>query len=130
MPSSNAGFEIIVYYNIFYVSPALECSVAPGNVQASAVNSTAIRVTWDPPMHMSCDPSTLHYQVQYKAGENGWPMSTEITIDTVITVTGLLPNTSYIFQVRVLGQDLKVLRSSEEISKATPEGGKIVIIKI
>uniref|UniRef100_A0A8C2A9H7 Receptor-type tyrosine-protein phosphatase F n=1 Tax=Cyprinus carpio TaxID=7962 RepID=A0A8C2A9H7_CYPCA len=73
----------------------------PRKVEAEAVNSTAIRVTWKPPLSGKQHGQIRGYQVIYSRLENGEPRSQPNILDVALpeaqeaVITGLLSETSY-----------------------------------
>ncbi|XP_050990011.1 receptor-type tyrosine-protein phosphatase F isoform X9 [Labeo rohita] len=73
----------------------------PRKVEAEAVNSTAIRVTWKPPLSGKQHGQIRGYQVIYSRLENGEPRSQPYIMDVALpeaqeaVITGLLSETSY-----------------------------------
>ncbi|XP_016370833.1 receptor-type tyrosine-protein phosphatase F isoform X10 [Sinocyclocheilus rhinocerous] len=73
----------------------------PRKVEVEAVNSTAIRVTWKPPLSGKQHGQIRGYQVIYSRLENGEPRSQPNILDVAlpeaqeVVITGLLSETSY-----------------------------------
>nr|XP_055058540.1 receptor-type tyrosine-protein phosphatase F-like isoform X2 [Misgurnus anguillicaudatus] len=82
----------------------------PRKVEAEALNSMAIRVTWKPPLSGKQNGQIRGYQVIYSRLENGEPRGQPVLIDVSLpeaqwkieesteyeaNITGLLPETSY-----------------------------------
>uniref|UniRef100_A0A673CJT0 Receptor-type tyrosine-protein phosphatase F n=1 Tax=Sphaeramia orbicularis TaxID=375764 RepID=A0A673CJT0_9TELE len=78
----------------------------PRKVEADALNSTALRVTWKPPLSLKQHGQIRGYQVIYSRLENGEPHGQPVIMDVsyadaqVLThseaiITGLLPETTY-----------------------------------
>ncbi|XP_019904592.2 protein tyrosine phosphatase receptor type Fa isoform X8 [Esox lucius] len=82
----------------------------PRKVETDALNSTALRVTWKPPLQVKQHGQIRGYQVVYSRLENGEPRgqpnimdvslpeaqwNVEDSADYEAVVTGLLPETSY-----------------------------------
>ncbi|XP_073704982.1 receptor-type tyrosine-protein phosphatase F isoform X8 [Garra rufa] len=73
----------------------------PRKVEAEAVNSTAIRVTWKPPLSGKQHGQIRGYQVIYSRLENGEPRSQPYIMDVALpeaqeaVITGLFSETSY-----------------------------------
>uniref|UniRef100_A0AAQ4PK53 Receptor-type tyrosine-protein phosphatase F n=1 Tax=Gasterosteus aculeatus aculeatus TaxID=481459 RepID=A0AAQ4PK53_GASAC len=78
----------------------------PRKVEADALNSTALRVTWKPPLSVKQHGQIRGYQVVYSRLENGEPHGQPVIMDVslpdaqVLThseaiVSGLLPETTY-----------------------------------
>ncbi|XP_043116357.1 receptor-type tyrosine-protein phosphatase F isoform X13 [Puntigrus tetrazona] len=73
----------------------------PRKVEVEAVNSTAIRVTWKPPLSGKQHGQIRGYQVIYSRLENGEPRSQPNILDVALpeaqeaVITGLLSETSY-----------------------------------
>ncbi|XP_052404590.1 receptor-type tyrosine-protein phosphatase F isoform X5 [Carassius gibelio] len=73
----------------------------PRKVEVEAVNSTAIRVTWKPPISGKQHGQIRGYQVIYSRLENGEPRSQPNILDVALpeaqeaVITGLLSETSY-----------------------------------
>uniref|UniRef100_A0A8C2XKE0 Receptor-type tyrosine-protein phosphatase F n=1 Tax=Cyclopterus lumpus TaxID=8103 RepID=A0A8C2XKE0_CYCLU len=73
----------------------------PRKVEADALNSTALRVTWKPPLSMKQHGQIRGYQLVYSRLENGEPHGQPVIMDVSLPdaqeaiVTGLLPETTY-----------------------------------
>ncbi|XP_036409563.1 receptor-type tyrosine-protein phosphatase F isoform X8 [Megalops cyprinoides] len=73
----------------------------PRKVEAEAVNSTAIRVTWKPPLSVKQHGQIRGYQVIYSRLENGEPRGQPSIMDVALpeaqeaVITGLLSETTY-----------------------------------
>ncbi|XP_074492945.1 protein tyrosine phosphatase receptor type Fa isoform X4 [Sebastes fasciatus] len=73
----------------------------PRKVEADALNSTALRVTWKPPLTVKQHGQIRGYQLVYSRLENGEPHGQPVIVDVSFPeaqeaiVTGLLPETSY-----------------------------------
>ncbi|XP_056116759.1 receptor-type tyrosine-protein phosphatase F isoform X4 [Rhinichthys klamathensis goyatoka] len=73
----------------------------PRKVEVEAVNSTAIRVTWKPPLSGKQHGQIRGYQVIHSRLENGEPRGQPIIMDVALpeaqeaVITGLLSETSY-----------------------------------
>uniref|UniRef100_A0A8C7SF80 Receptor-type tyrosine-protein phosphatase F n=1 Tax=Oncorhynchus mykiss TaxID=8022 RepID=A0A8C7SF80_ONCMY len=82
----------------------------PRKVEADVLNSTALRVTWKPPLQVKQHGQIRGYQVVYSRLENGEPRgqpsimdvslpeaqwNVEDTMDYEAVITGLLPETTY-----------------------------------
>ncbi|XP_068563892.1 protein tyrosine phosphatase receptor type Fa isoform X10 [Cebidichthys violaceus] len=73
----------------------------PRKVEADALNSTALRVTWKPPMFLKQHGQIRGYQLVYSRLENGEPHGQPAIMDVSLPdaqeaiVTGLLPETTY-----------------------------------
>ncbi|SDY00491.1 chitinase [Evansella caseinilytica] len=87
-----------------------EPSLAPRNVRATEVTSTAVTLTWEEPDH-----GAVQYLVTYGTEE-------KVTDDTTVTIDHLAPGTSYTFVVsaeyedgtRHAGQALQVTTKTED----------------
>ena len=76
----------------------------PKRVRVETINSTAIRVTWNPPAEDERNGMIRGYQVHYgKLDENNEYQGPVSTIDeraaTMVIVTGLQPESTYQFTV-------------------------------
>ncbi|XP_070817131.1 protein tyrosine phosphatase receptor type Fa isoform X4 [Chaetodon trifascialis] len=73
----------------------------PRKVEASAVNSTALRVTWKPPLSVKQHGQIRGYQLVYSRLEKGEPHGQPAIMDVSFPeaqeaiITGLLPETTY-----------------------------------
>ncbi|XP_068504782.1 receptor-type tyrosine-protein phosphatase F isoform X14 [Syngnathus scovelli] len=73
----------------------------PRKMEAEAVNSTAIRVTWKPPLQSKQHGQIRGYQVAYTLVENGEPRGQPNILDVVLAeeqeavITGLKSETTY-----------------------------------
>uniref|UniRef100_A0A8C9ZKU9 Receptor-type tyrosine-protein phosphatase F n=1 Tax=Sander lucioperca TaxID=283035 RepID=A0A8C9ZKU9_SANLU len=73
----------------------------PRKVEADALNSTALRVSWKPPLSVKQHGQIRGYQLVYSRLENGEPHGQPVIIDVSFPeaqeaiVTGLLPETTY-----------------------------------
>uniref|UniRef100_A0A673CR45 Receptor-type tyrosine-protein phosphatase F n=1 Tax=Sphaeramia orbicularis TaxID=375764 RepID=A0A673CR45_9TELE len=73
----------------------------PRKVEADALNSTALRVTWKPPLSLKQHGQIRGYQVIYSRLENGEPHGQPVIMDVSYAdaqeaiITGLLPETTY-----------------------------------
>ncbi|XP_068449273.1 protein tyrosine phosphatase receptor type Fa isoform X5 [Clinocottus analis] len=73
----------------------------PRKVEADALNSTALRVTWKPPLSEKQHGQIRGYQLVYSRLENGEPHGQPVIMDVSLPdaqeaiVTGLLPETTY-----------------------------------
>ncbi|XP_061680646.1 protein tyrosine phosphatase receptor type Fa isoform X3 [Syngnathoides biaculeatus] len=73
----------------------------PRKVEADAVNSTAVRVSWKPPPSPQHNGHIRGYQIVYSRAEKGEPRGQPLVVDVArpdaqeAVVTGLLPETSY-----------------------------------
>ncbi|CAL8347387.1 unnamed protein product, partial [Gadus morhua 'NCC'] len=73
----------------------------PRKLEAYALNSTAFRATWKPPLPVKQHGQIRGYQVVYTRLENGEPHGQPLIVDVSLpevqeaTVTGLLPEKSY-----------------------------------
>ncbi|XP_028258985.1 protein tyrosine phosphatase receptor type Fa isoform X3 [Parambassis ranga] len=73
----------------------------PRKVEAEAVNSTAFRVTWKPPLSLKQHGQIRGYQLVYSRIENGEPHGQPVIVDVSLPeaqeaiITGLLPETTY-----------------------------------
>ncbi|XP_037325976.2 protein tyrosine phosphatase receptor type Fa isoform X2 [Pungitius pungitius] len=73
----------------------------PRKVEADALNSTALRVTWKPPLSVKQHGQIRGYQVVYSRLENGEPHGQPVIMDISLPdaqeaiVPGLLPETTY-----------------------------------
>uniref|UniRef100_A0A3Q3NIZ7 Receptor-type tyrosine-protein phosphatase F n=1 Tax=Mastacembelus armatus TaxID=205130 RepID=A0A3Q3NIZ7_9TELE len=83
----------------------LYCVTVPGapprKVEADALNSTALRVTWKPPLSVKQHGQIRGYQLVYSRLENGEPHGQPVIMDISLPeaqeaiITGLLPETTY-----------------------------------
>uniref|UniRef100_A0A4W5QRW9 Receptor-type tyrosine-protein phosphatase F n=1 Tax=Hucho hucho TaxID=62062 RepID=A0A4W5QRW9_9TELE len=73
----------------------------PRKVEADALNSTALKVTWKPPLQVKQHGQIRGYQVVYSRLENGEPRGQPNIMDVSLpeaqeaVITGLLPETTY-----------------------------------
>ncbi|CDQ59823.1 unnamed protein product [Oncorhynchus mykiss] len=73
----------------------------PRKVEADALNSTALRVMWKPPLQVKQHGQIRGYQVVFSRLENGAPRGQPNIMDVSLpdaqetVITGLLPETSY-----------------------------------
>ncbi|XP_071342873.1 protein tyrosine phosphatase receptor type Fa isoform X3 [Trachinotus anak] len=73
----------------------------PRKVEVDALNSTALRVTWKPPLSVKQHGQIRGYQLVYSRLENGEPHGQPIIMDVSLPdaqeaiITGLLPETTY-----------------------------------
>ncbi|XP_026179391.1 protein tyrosine phosphatase receptor type Fa [Mastacembelus armatus] len=73
----------------------------PRKVEADALNSTALRVTWKPPLSVKQHGQIRGYQLVYSRLENGEPHGQPVIMDISLPeaqeaiITGLLPETTY-----------------------------------
>ncbi|XP_040895699.1 protein tyrosine phosphatase receptor type Fa isoform X3 [Toxotes jaculatrix] len=73
----------------------------PRKVEADALNSTALRVTWKPPLSVKQHGQIRGYQLVYSRLENGEPHGQPAIMDIALPdaqeaiITGLLPETTY-----------------------------------
>ncbi|KAM3875974.1 protein tyrosine phosphatase receptor type Fa [Diretmus argenteus] len=73
----------------------------PRKVEADALNSTALRVTWKPPLSLKQHGQIRGYQLVYSRLENGEPHGQPVIMDVSLPeaqeaiITGLLPETTY-----------------------------------
>ncbi|XP_075935408.1 protein tyrosine phosphatase receptor type Fa isoform X3 [Anarhichas minor] len=73
----------------------------PRKVEADALNSTALRVMWKPPVSVKQHGQIRGYQLVYSRLENGEPHGQPVIVDVSLPdaqqaiVTGLLPETTY-----------------------------------
>ncbi|XP_035508671.1 protein tyrosine phosphatase receptor type Fa [Morone saxatilis] len=73
----------------------------PRKVEADALNSTALRVTWKPPLSVKQHGQIRGYQLVYSRLENGEPHGQPVIMDVSLPeaqeaiITGLLPETMY-----------------------------------
>ncbi|XP_018551855.1 receptor-type tyrosine-protein phosphatase F isoform X8 [Lates calcarifer] len=73
----------------------------PRKVEVDAVNSTALRVTWKPPLSVKQHGQIRGYQLVYSRLENGEPHGQPVIVDVSLPeaqeaiITGLLPETTY-----------------------------------
>ncbi|XP_039666949.1 protein tyrosine phosphatase receptor type Fa isoform X18 [Perca fluviatilis] len=73
----------------------------PRKVEVDALNSTALRVSWKPPLSVKQHGQIRGYQLVYSRLENGEPHGQPVIIDVSFPeaqetiVTGLLPETTY-----------------------------------
>ncbi|XP_034738139.1 protein tyrosine phosphatase receptor type Fa isoform X21 [Etheostoma cragini] len=73
----------------------------PRKVEVEALNSTALQVSWKPPLSVKQHGQIRGYQLVYSRLENGQPHGQPVIIDVSFPeaqeaiVTGLLPETSY-----------------------------------
>ncbi|XP_026112414.1 receptor-type tyrosine-protein phosphatase F-like isoform X9 [Carassius auratus] len=73
----------------------------PRRVEVDNVNSTALRVSWKPPLQQKQHGQIRGYQVVYSRLENGEPRGKPIILDVALPeaqeaiITGLLPETTY-----------------------------------
>jgi titin len=97
-------FRVTAYNNAFgYGPPSTPAGVttpsgrpgAPTGLVATATSSTSVDLSWNAPA--SGDPS--QYEVQYRVGGGLWFSSGWFTA-TSVTITPLVSNTAYDFQVR------------------------------
>lgn len=63
----------------------------PRKVEVEAVNSTAIRVTWKPPLSGKQHGQIRGYQVIYSRLENGEPRSQPNILDVALPEAQVLP---------------------------------------
>uniref|UniRef100_A0A671X899 Receptor-type tyrosine-protein phosphatase F n=1 Tax=Sparus aurata TaxID=8175 RepID=A0A671X899_SPAAU len=86
-------------------NPVLCCAAVPvappRKVEADALNSTALRVTWKPPLSVKQHGQIRGYQLVYTRLENGEPHGHPVIMDVPLPeaqdaiLTGLLPETTY-----------------------------------
>ncbi|XP_054871994.1 protein tyrosine phosphatase receptor type Fa isoform X24 [Amphiprion ocellaris] len=73
----------------------------PRKVEAEALNSTALRVTWKPPLPVKQHGQIRGYQLVYSRLENGEPHGQPLIMDVALPdaqeaiITGLIPETTY-----------------------------------
>nr|XP_029132824.1 receptor-type tyrosine-protein phosphatase F-like isoform X2 [Labrus bergylta] len=73
----------------------------PRKLEVDILNSTAIKVTWKPPLSVKQHAQTRGYQVVYSRLENGEPHGQPVIVDVSLSeaekavITGLLPETTY-----------------------------------
>ncbi|XP_051803473.1 protein tyrosine phosphatase receptor type Fa isoform X10 [Acanthochromis polyacanthus] len=73
----------------------------PRKVEAEALNSTALRVTWKPPLPVKQHGQIRGYQLVYSRQENGEPHGQPLIMDVALPdaqeaiITGLIPETTY-----------------------------------
>ncbi|XP_052454895.1 receptor-type tyrosine-protein phosphatase F isoform X2 [Carassius gibelio] len=73
----------------------------PRRVEVDNVNSTALRVSWKPPLQQKQHGQIRGYQVVYSRLENGEPRGQPIILDVALPeaqeaiITGLVPETTY-----------------------------------
>ncbi|XP_077440031.1 protein tyrosine phosphatase receptor type Fa isoform X2 [Vanacampus margaritifer] len=73
----------------------------PRKVEADAVNATAVRVSWKPPLTIKQNGHVRGYQIVYSRMERGEPHGQPLIVDVAhpdaqeAILTGLLPETSY-----------------------------------
>uniref|UniRef100_A0A668A908 Receptor-type tyrosine-protein phosphatase F n=1 Tax=Myripristis murdjan TaxID=586833 RepID=A0A668A908_9TELE len=73
----------------------------PRKVEAEALNSTALRVSWKPPLSVKQHGQIRGYQLVYSRLENGEPHGQPLIVDVSLPeaqeaiITGLLPETTY-----------------------------------
>ncbi|XP_058493860.1 protein tyrosine phosphatase receptor type Fa isoform X5 [Solea solea] len=73
----------------------------PRKVEADALNSTSIRVTWKPPLSVKQHGQIRGYQLVYSRLENGEAHGQPVIVDVALPdaqeamITGLLPETTY-----------------------------------
>ncbi|XP_047444212.1 protein tyrosine phosphatase receptor type Fa isoform X25 [Mugil cephalus] len=73
----------------------------PRKVEADALNSTAVRVTWKPPLPVKQHGQIRGYQLVYSRIQNGEPHGQPVIVDVSLPdaqeaiITGLLPETTY-----------------------------------
>ncbi|XP_029355876.1 protein tyrosine phosphatase receptor type Fa [Echeneis naucrates] len=95
-------------------TPAIEGRTAqtmlaapPRKVEVEALNSSALRVTWKPPLSVKQHGQIIGYQLVYSRIENGEPHGQPIIMDVSHTepqdaiIAGLLPETTYSLTVAV-----------------------------
>ena len=107
----------MMYCSLFclYVAPN-----PPLNVNASTINSTAVRVSWNPPNIIN--GKIRYYTVVYRLNDSS--ETTELnSTDVTIVVTGLDPFNHYIFYV--LAVTVASSDPSENDTALTAEAGKI-----
>ena len=123
-----------MYY--IYGTPLVTCT-APGLVQSlrvTSVNVTNITIQWDRVDCQQRNGGTDAYRVVYYSTSNQFDrLTTTIRIATIsgvtdanrmLSVTGLLPRTSYMFQVQASNPGLNV-RGEEAnltVNTSTPQG--------
>ncbi|KAM9797060.1 protein tyrosine phosphatase receptor type Fa isoform 1-T1 [Syngnathus typhle] len=73
----------------------------PRKVEADAINATAVRVSWKPPLSIKQNGHVRGYQIIYSRMERGEPHGQPLIVDVAqpdaqeAILTGLLPETSY-----------------------------------
>ncbi|KAM9357594.1 protein tyrosine phosphatase receptor type Fa [Symphorus nematophorus] len=73
----------------------------PRKVEVDALNSTALRVTWKPPLSVKQHGQIRGYQLVYSRLQNGEPHGQPVIVDVSFpdaqeaVITGLLPETTY-----------------------------------
>lgn len=69
---------------------------------ASGINSDSVDLQWE-----KSEKSVDYYQIRYKTKDDKdkWKFAKTDTDQNTITITGLMANTKYVFQVRSVNQD-------------------------
>lgn len=85
-------------------SRVLCCAAVPGapprKVEADALNSTALRVTWKPPLSVKQHGQIRGYQVVYSRLENGEPHGQPVIMDVSLPDAQVLTHSANSFQCR------------------------------
>jgi chitodextrinase len=99
------------------VTPSDDTSrpTAPTNLQASAIASTSVTLTWTASTDIDNDPSTLTYEVL----NGGTVVDTTQAGATSDTLSGLTPSTQYAFTVEALDPAGNVSPASNEVDLTT-----------
>ncbi|XP_030582458.1 protein tyrosine phosphatase receptor type Fa isoform X3 [Archocentrus centrarchus] len=110
----------------------IECRTAqsmpgapPRKVEAEALNSTALRVTWKPPLSVKQHGQIRGYQLVYSRLENGEPHGQPVIMDVSFPeaqeaiITGLLPETTYSVTVAAYTTKGDGARSKAKVATTT-----------
>jgi len=103
----------------FLLAPSL-----PQNVGASAINSTTVEVTWDPP---NITNGILRYYTVVYGSSDDMEMMEVNSSNVTVLVSGLDPFTNYTFYV--LAVTIAPSQPSDNVTVVTDEAGRNTIIE-
>ena len=95
----------------------------PQNIKASAINSTTVVVTWDPP---SITNGILRYYTVVYGSSNDMEMMEVNSSDVTVLVSGLDPFTNYTFNVFAV--TVSPSKPSDNVTVVTDEAGRYTVI--
>ncbi|XP_019740009.1 protein tyrosine phosphatase receptor type Fa [Hippocampus comes] len=105
----------------------------PRKVEADAVNATAVRVSWKPPLSIRQNGHVRGYQIIYSRMERGEPHGQPLIMDVAhpdaqeAILTGLLPETSYSLTVAAYTTKGDGAHSKARLVTTTGEGVKVML---
>jgi len=102
---------------------------APTNVQVRRISSTAMEVTWDPPIFPGIAGYRVYYNVYTMPDLEKWN-SVETGPYMVTEINGLEPQTAYAVQVKAKSLDGRLGNSSEIVYTNKLENGKCFLVSL